>query len=80
MPNLILYYKPTCPFCRKVLAFMGENTMDVPLKDTAENHDYAKELISISGKSQVPCLVIDGKPLFESDAIIEWLENNYTAQ
>lgn len=80
MPDLTLYYMPTCPFCRKVLAFMGENNIEIPLKDTAENNDNAKELISIGGKPQVPCLAIDGKPLFESDAIIEWLGNNYTAQ
>lgn len=31
----------------------------------------------IGGKTQVPCLVIDGKPLYESLDIIEWLKTNY---
>ena len=80
MPGLTLYYIPTCPFCRKVLEFMNKKNIEMPLKDKSANPAYEKELVSIGGKSQVPCLIIDGKPLYESDAIIEWLGNNYTAQ
>ena len=36
----------------------------------------AKELIQVGGKQQVPCLFIDGKPLYESLDIIRWLEEN----
>ena len=28
------------------------------------------------GKRQVPCLFIDGKPLYESSDIIAWFEQN----
>ena len=79
MPELTLYYRALCPFCRKVLAFMTENNIDVPLKDIGENPEYEKELVSTGGKPQVPCLVIDGKALYESDSIIEWLKSNFNA-
>ena len=76
MSELTLYYRPTCPFCRKVLNFIEENNIDIPLKDKEANPEYEKELVSVGGKTQVPCLVIDGKALYESDSIIEWLKKN----
>ncbi len=33
-------------------------------------------LLDVGGKTQVPCLVIDGKALYESNDIIEWLKEN----
>jgi len=41
-----------------------------------ESSESREELISIGGQSQIPCLVIDGKALYESDDIIEWLKEN----
>ena len=29
--NMVLYYKPTCPFCHKVLAFMEQEDIAVVL-------------------------------------------------
>ena len=77
MSNLTLYYRPFCPFCRKVLDFMEQNKIEVPLKNVSEGTEVRDELFSIGGKSQVPCLLIDGKALYESDAIIDWLGKNY---
>ena len=34
------------------------------------------ELIRVGGKQQVPCLFIDGKPMYESMDIVEWLRAN----
>ena len=73
-PILVLYYKPTCPFCQKVLNFLEENNLDVPLKNVDEDHKAREELLHLGGKTQVPCLFIDGKPLFESGDIIDWLK------
>lgn len=71
---LILYFKPTCRFCQKVLDFMKENGYDIPLKNVAEDEKALDELIHLGGKKQVPCLFIDDKALYESDAIIEYLK------
>lgn len=78
MNELILFYFPTCPFCKKVLKFMNKNNINqkVVLKNIHEDKKSKKELEVIGGKKQVPCLFIDGQPLYESNDIIEWLENN----
>ncbi len=76
MADLALYYRPSCPYCRKVLAFMEENNIQIPLKDVGASPDDRETLLTTGGKSQVPCLFIDGRPLYESDDIIAWLKDN----
>lgn len=49
----------------------------IPMKDTLADSKNRQELIKIGGKPQVPCLIIDGKALYESDDIIEWLRKNW---
>ena len=56
---------------------MSQNEIDVPLKNVLERSEFREELLNIGGKTQVPCLVIDGQALFESDDIIQWLKTNY---
>jgi len=68
-----LFYKPTCGFCRKVIRYMQDNYIDIPQKNIRDSSQVRDELIAISGKTQVPCLVVDGEPIHESDEIIEWL-------
>ncbi len=70
--NLVLYMKPTCPFCQKVLAYMQDQDIACEMKNTLEP-GVAEELIAIGGKKQVPCLIIDGSPMYESDDIIQYL-------
>ncbi len=77
MNELTLFCSPTCPYCGKVLYFMKENNISLPIKNTSESSDVREELIAIGGKGQVPCLVIDGEALYESDDIIQWLKDNW---
>ena len=74
--ELELFVKPTCPYCIKVMNFMSENSITIPLRDIVADESAAETLIAIGGKRQVPCLFIDGKPLYESGDIIEWLRDN----
>ena len=74
--ELELFMKPTCPYCIKVMNFMSENNISIPLRDIVADESAAETLIAIGGKRQVPCLFIDGKPLYESGDIIEWLRDN----
>ena len=77
MHDLVLYYYPTCPYCRKVTRFIDKNNLDeIDLKNINKDKEAEKELIDIGGKRQVPCLFIDGDPLYESDDIINWLKSN----
>lgn len=77
MSHLTLYYKPTCPYCQKVLAHMDQNGISIPLKNRDESPAVHEELIEIGGKPQVPCLVIEGKAMYESDDIIQWFKTNW---
>ena len=74
--TLVLYYFESCPFCQKVLRFLAANHIDIPKKDTHADASAKEELLSVGGKTQVPCLFIDGKPLYESDDIINWFKAN----
>lgn len=75
MPELTLYTRPGCPYCRKVLDFTRREKIDLTIKDIGDA-DVSRELIRAGGKQQVPCLVSDGKALYESDDIIRWLKEN----
>lgn len=70
--NMALYYRASCPFCRRVLSFMRDNDIELELRDTT-NPDTRAELARIGGKPQVPCLLIAGKPMYESADIIAYL-------
>lgn len=76
MPELTLYYFPSCPFCVLVLDALGRLGLEIPMRDINTEAGARDDLVKIGGKSQVPCLVIDGKPLYESGDIIRWLEAN----
>ena len=75
--QLTLYYFDVCLFCELVQSFMAKNHIALPMRNTHKDHGAQDELIRIGGKPQVPCLVIDGKALYESLDIIEWLKKNY---
>lgn len=77
MTELTLYYMPTCPFCQKVMTYMNKNGIEVVMRDTLNDPQSRRELLRIGGKTQVPCLVIDGKALYESDDIINWFKENW---
>lgn len=74
--ELALYYRPTCPFCIRVLDFMGRQGVTIPLIDISQDRDAAATLIEVGGKQQVPCLFNDGKPLYESSDIISWINEH----
>lgn len=75
--KLTLYHFQGCPYCKRVRDFLAQEKIDVPMKDTHADAGAREELIKIGGKPQVPCLVIDGKALYESLDIIEWFKKNY---
>lgn len=70
---LELYYSPYCPYCIKVLNALKDMSARVTLKNINEDKEAAKTLVEVGGKRQVPCLFINGSPLYESDDIISFL-------
>ena len=73
--ELKLYMFETCPYCMKVLnAIENSGRTDVELHNIHKSENDRRTLIEVGGKQQVPCLFIDGKPMYESDDIVDWLE------
>lgn len=76
MAQLELFYRPDCPWCRKVLDYMDAHGITVDemydIYDADKGGEYRERLIEVGGKQQVPCLFIDGKPLYESSDIIDY--------
>ena len=75
-PELTLYYRPTCPYCRKVLAYMEQDGIELPLRDISADEDARATLVEVGGMQQVPCLFVDGTALYESDNIIAYLKEH----
>ena len=81
MMKLELYHFESCPYCvkvRKVIDTLGLKAK-ITYFDTLKDESAQKRLEIMNGDDQVPCLVIDGKPLLESDDIIQWLNKNKAA-
>ncbi len=76
--KLELYYYPECPYCRKVLRAIDDLGLanDIELKNIHADESARQTLISVGGKQQVPCLFINGAPLYESSDIVDWLTQN----
>lgn len=72
--KLTLYKYDACPYCARVTLFLRGQDWVLPTRDTLLDDEARKELREIGGKTQVPCLVIDGAPLYESADIIEFLK------
>ena len=73
---LTLYHFQGCPYCGRVRDFLSKENISVPMKDIHATPSFRDELVKIGGKTQVPCLLIDGKALYESSDIIEWFKKN----
>lgn len=77
MKRLELYFFPQCPYCQIVEEALVETGLKkhVEYHNTIENPDAKQRLVKMTGRSTVPCLVIDGKPMHESRDIAIWLRN-----
>jgi glutathione S-transferase len=49
----------------------------VTMRDILADEAAARTLVQVGGEDQVPCLFIDGKPLYESDDIVDYLEKEF---
>ena len=77
---LTLYYKPTCPYCQRVLGEAEEMGVNFNLKDISGDQVLAAELMEKGGKQQVPYLVDTEKDvaMYESGDIVDYLKEHYS--
>lgn len=76
---LTLFYKPTCPYCQRVLAEAEDMGVHFDLKDISTDEALVGRLIELGGKRQVPFLVDREQniKMYESNDIIEYLKKYY---
>ncbi len=80
--KLDLYQYESCRYCDKVRRHIDKLGIKhlINYHDTLKDPEAKKRLLTINDDDeQVPCLVIDGKPMLESDDIIKWLTENIGA-
>jgi glutaredoxin len=76
--KLELIHKWTCPYSAQVRDFIEENGLKdrIDFLEVNETEGANDRLSQLTGKTQVPCLLIDGEPQLESRDIIQWLDQN----
>lgn len=76
--ELKIYHRWACPYSAKVRDFIKDNELESRLLmiEVDEIDGAIETLLQLNQKAQVPCLVIDGKPMLESTDIINWLDGN----
>ena len=72
--ELVLYKYDGCWFCRNVMVAIAEMQLNITVRDIHRDQGAMEELMKVGGKSQVPCLFINGIALYESKDIICFLE------
>jgi glutaredoxin len=72
-PTVVLYYTTECPYSQEVLGYLNQIHKTLPMVNVENNAQGKEELRKAGGMMRVPCLIIDGEPLYDSRAIIRWL-------
>ncbi|MDQ1299742.1 MAG: hypothetical protein QG636_410 [Patescibacteria group bacterium] len=78
---LILYTRPGCPYCAKVLIAAKELNISFDERNT-NNPSVTAELVARGGKQQVPYLVDEerGIEMYESNDIIAHLHATFSGK
>ena len=75
--KLELYKFDTCPYCKRVFREIERSgRTDIEMHDIHKSEEDRQRLIEVGGMEQVPCLFIDGEPMYESMDIINWLREH----
>lgn len=73
--KLELFKFDSCPYCQRVMKYIKDNDRtDIIYRDIRRDPQALEILVTVGGMEQVPCLFINGEPLYESLDIIDWLK------
>jgi hypothetical protein len=75
-----LFVKSSCGFSQKVMLVRENLHLEdrIQLKNVTDDAKAKEELVRVSGKDQAPCLIVDGKPMQDSDEIVRYLVGGAT--
>jgi glutaredoxin 3 len=74
--SIALYYSPKCPHSQRVLAYMRSQNITIPLKNVTQDKEAKEVLRTVGGYMIVPCLIVNGKPIYQDSDIIQWLSEH----
>ena len=81
--NLSLYHFDSCPFCQRARAAITSMGLNIELRDIRQDAEHRDALMAGGGKTQVPCLRIEGQDgvewLYESGDIAAYLQEQFAA-
>ena len=65
--SMIIYIKPTCPWCREALAYLDQAGFQYEVRDVLADPVSFDQMREISSQSLTPTLETDGKILADFD-------------
>jgi NADH-dependent peroxiredoxin subunit F len=68
MPNVVVYYTDSCPYCRMVKAFLDRRGVGYRAINVGRDQQAAREMIERSGQYGVPVTTVDGEVIIGFDA------------
>ncbi len=74
--QVTLYYTPQCPYSQKVLSYLKNSKIDIPMKNVKIDNPARKELEEQGGYLVVPCLIVNGQAIYDANDIIDWLSDH----
>lgn len=73
---ITLFAKSGCQYCAKAISALDAHGLSFTKKNIADDA-VREELVALGGKHQVPYLVDGDVTMYESDAIVAYLEKTY---
>lgn len=73
---ITLFAKSGCQYCAKAISALDARGLSFMKKNIADEK-VAEELVALGGKHQVPYLVDGDTAMYESDAIVAYLDTTY---
>jgi glutaredoxin 3 len=74
--DVVLYSSTRCPYCVDVQNYLDSVGKKVDTKYIDKDPALRQELKEKGGKTQVPCLMIDGYAMYGSQDIIKWMKTH----
>jgi len=77
-----VYSTPTCPYCKLVKEYLGEQKVEFQEIDVAGDPAAANEMVKLSGQMGVPVVEIDGSVIvgWNKDALEEAIASKKKAK
>lgn len=75
--TLVLYINPDRDCCKKITHYLNEIGISSVTVKSIHDPEAKAELSKLDENFRIPCLVIDGKTLYESESILEWFKMHF---